>query len=177
MSQSNKVKRKRPKRQKVKVETRRLINRMTQPNYLKYYKVTSYWAKRNYNISQMKLELLFFIYDIPIFTRSDFKEFSKIMSFHERNLDLLLKDGWVIKWRREGINKHALYRISRKGKRLVTEFYKKMTGEEPFPESDRRNVVMRSNQSTDKIMAEKMREINATNKKKVANIVWVRGDE
>ena len=59
----------------------------------------------------------------------------------------------------------------------MTEFYKKMTGEEPFPESDRRNVVMRSDKSTDKIMAEKMREINATNKKKVANIVWVRGDE
>jgi hypothetical protein len=177
MPESNKNKKKRPKRQRVKIETRRLVNKMTQPNYLKYYRITSYWAKRNYNISQAKLEILFFIYDIPIFTRTDFDDFSKMGSFHERNLMPLIKEGWVIKWRREGVNKHALYRISRQGKRLVTEFYKKLKGEQPFPESESKNVVMRGKTSTDKIMSKKMLEINAANRKKAANVVWVRGDE
>lgn len=169
-------KRKRPKRQKVLVENKNLVNKMTHENICKYFRVTVYWAKRNYDISQAELDMLFFIYDIPFFTSDNFADYSKIVSFNYRKIELMIQRGWIVKWRKEGTNKKALFRISRKGKRLVTEFYKRLSGEAPFAESEVNNIVMRGKLSTDRIMANKMKEINAANRKKAAQVVWVRGD-
>lgn len=174
---TNKQKRRRAKRQRVTIENKNLVNKMCYPNLLKYYRITMYWVKRNYDITPAELDLLFFLYDVPVFTSDDFHEISKMVSFNYRKMMVMMQKGWIIKWRDAGINKKAMYRISPKGKRLVTSFYKKLTGLEPFAESTRKNEIMKLKTSTDKIMAKKMKEINAANRKKAARVVWVRGDE
>ena len=174
---TNKPKRKRAKKQRVTIENKNLVNKMCYPNLLKYYRITMYWAKRNYDVTQAEMDLLFFLYDVPVFTSDDFHDFSQIVPFNYRKMMIMMQKGWIIKWRDSGINKKALYRISPKGKRLVTSFYKKLTGLEPFAESTRKNEIMKLKTSTDKIMARKMKEINAANRKKAARVVWVRGDE
>ena len=165
------------RRQKVSIENKNLVNKMHYHNICKYYRVAAYYIKAKYDITQSELDLLCFIYDIPIFTSDDFDSFSRMVPFNYRKLNYVMQKGHIIKWRNEGIRKKALYRISPQGKHIVTNFYKRLLGLAPFPESSRHNVVFKYRNSTDKVMAEKMKEINAANRKKAAQVVWVKNTD
>lgn len=172
------IKDRKPKSRKNRgVKTKILDHQVSHQNVLKYYRVVMYWVKANYDLNQSDIDMLFFIYDIPLFTSSDFDEFAKMVSWDRNRFKRLKKDGWIVKYRAEGINKFALYRISPSGKRLISTCYRKLKGEEKFSESYYGNKVMQGRLSTDIIMARKMKEINERIRKYALEPKWVKGGQ
>ena len=51
-------------------------------DYLKYWKVIKYWAKRKYDITTGELELMLFLYSEHLFTATKFQEYNELMSWN-----------------------------------------------------------------------------------------------
>ena len=99
-------------------------------NYLKYWRVVRFWVKAKHNLSTPELEMLLFLYSEEYFNKTKFKEFEQLMSWDLSRFDNLLKEGWIIVWRKKSGKFATLYELSYKGKRVVATIYKKLSGEE-----------------------------------------------
>jgi len=58
----------------------------------------------------------------------------------------LLRDNWIIVWRKRYKNQKTLYELSFKGKKLINTVYKKLNGEE-IDEAPSNNILFRGNVS------------------------------
>lgn len=120
-------------------------------DYLKYFRVVRQWAKSKHGISTGDLDMMLFLYSERLFTRDCFNEFAMTMSWDANRFNRMLKDGWVIIWRKRSGNESNLYELSFKGKRLVTSVYNKLNGREPLSENSQKNPMFAANASyTDK---------------------------
>ena len=56
------------------VSVRNTSRKQPTNDYLKYWRVIKYWAKRKYNISTEDLEMMLFIYSEHLFNKTKFKQ-------------------------------------------------------------------------------------------------------
>jgi len=131
-------------------------------DYLKFWRVIRYYYKIKYNLNQADLDMLLFLYSESYYTKDKFIEFDELLSWDIRRFDRLLRDGWIEVFRKRMGHRKALYQLSYKGTRLVTEIYKKLNGKE-IPVSSSYNTMFHKNVSyADKVYRNMIIEMNKT---------------
>lgn len=130
-------------------------------DYLKYWRVIRYFYKAKYGLNQADLDMLLFLYSESYFSKDKFIEFDELLSWDEDRFDRLLRDGWIVVFRKRMGHRKALYELSYKGTRLVTEIYKKLNGDE-IPVSSSYNPMFQKNVSySDKVYRNMIVQMNA----------------
>lgn len=134
-------------------------------DFLKYWRVVRYYITKQYNISYPELELLLYLYDEGVFTKTDFKDFEQSMSWSKGRFEELMDRGLIRKWRDRRKAGHAnLYELTQQAKLICNQTYKKLTQEEPISEDKYRNEVFRSNNYMDKIYKRLIKKMNSVQK-------------
>ena len=134
--------------------------RLPPNNYLKYWRVIRYFIKAKYKINTGELDVLLFLYSEKYFSKDKFNEFDELISWDVNRFNKLLRDGWVVVFRKRQGKKKALYEVSYKGRRMLVSMYKKLNGEE-IPESPSVNPMFLKNVSyTDKVYRNMIVEMN-----------------
>ncbi|QQV89706.1 hypothetical protein Calle1_24 [Cellulophaga phage Calle_1] len=117
-------------------------------NFLQYSYMVREWAKRNHNLTDRQIGILFYIYPLQIFTVQQFKDAIKEMGISDyTQFGKLRKDGWIIEWAKSERIKYFV--LSHKGNELMKRCHKMFMLEEEIPMSARRNVIVRSNKKAD----------------------------
>lgn len=110
------------------------------PDFLKYWRVIRYFYKAKYGLNQADLEMLLFLSSEGYFTKDRFKEFEQLIGWDVKRFDRLRQQGWICVFRKKLRQMKAMYELSYRTKRMITEIYKKLNGEE-LPESDSHNPM------------------------------------
>ena len=131
-------------------------------NLLKHYRIIRKWACKNNNLNDADLELLIYLDCIDFFSIKDFKQGSYSYSWDTRRWAKLLDNEWVVIWRKRNrsTQKHNLYKVSFKGKQLISRIYRIMLGEEDLPISKRRNKLIAGKSYTDKVLTQAIKNVN-----------------
>jgi len=131
-------------------------------NLLKHYRIIRKWACRNNDLNDADLELLIYLDCIDMFTKDDFKKGTYSYSWDNRRWNRMLKENWITVWRkRQGADqKFNIYKVSFKGKQLISRIYRMMLGKEDIPSSQKRNSIMRGKTYTDKVLAVSIKNVN-----------------
>jgi|TARA_R110002020_G_scaffold146945_1_gene321950 hypothetical protein len=131
-------------------------------NLLKHYRIIRKWACKNNNLNDADLELIIYFDCIGLFTKQDFKVGTYSYSWDNRRWNRLLKEGWFIVWRHRNrtTQKYNIYKISLKGKQLISRMYRIMLGEEDIPTSTKRNKIMKGRSYTDKVLITSIDHVN-----------------
>ena len=106
-------------------------------NLFKYYRLVRKWACKTYDLKDAHLELLLYLDCKMFFTRNDFIQGVYTYSWDKNRWERLRKEGWidVFKERNRTTSKYAVYKVSMKGKQLITRIYRILLGEEDMPTS------------------------------------------
>ena len=131
-------------------------------NLLKYYRLIRKWACRTCNLKDADLELLIYLDAIDLFTKDDFKKGAPSYSWDNRRWNRLLKEGWIVVWRRRNrtTQKYHIYKVSFKCKQLISRMYRIMLGEEEIPTLESSNRIMKGETYTDKVLATSILNMN-----------------
>ena len=131
-----------------------------QSDYLKYWRVIRYFIKAKYSLSQGDLDMLLFLHSEKYFSKDKFLEFDELLSWDTDRFDRLLRDNWIIVFRKRVGKNKTLYGLSYKTIRVITSIYKKLNGEE-IPTSLSGNPMFAKNVSyTDKVYRNFILEMN-----------------
>jgi hypothetical protein len=130
-------------------------------NFLKYWRIVRYWAKRKYEITDTDLEIILYLYDIDLFTRGQFRNFESLLSWDKTRFNELHEKGHIVQWREDKTRRQAkLYTLSVSAKRICATVYKKLLQEEHIPENRHNNPVFTGSDYTDKIYRAAIRRMN-----------------
>ena len=131
-------------------------------NLLKHYRIIRKWVSKTCNLKEADLELLFYLEAIDFFTKQDFKEGTHSYSWDNRRWNRLLKEDWITVWRKRNrtTQKYHIYKVSFKGKQLLSRIYRIMLGEEDIPETTRANKIMKRESYMDKVLATSITYLN-----------------
>ena len=131
-------------------------------NLLKHYRIIRKWVSKTCNLKEADLELLFYLEAIDFFTKQDFKTGTHSYSWDNRRWNRLLKDGWIVVWRKRNrtTQKYHIYKVSFKGKQLISRIYRVMLGEEDIPETERANKIMKRESYMDKVLSNAILNVN-----------------
>jgi hypothetical protein len=82
-------------------------------------------------------------------------------SWDNRRWNRLLKEGWIVVWRHRNrtTQKYHIYKVSFKGKQLISRIYRIMLGEEDI-NVGRRNKIINGETYTDKVMTKAIYNVN-----------------
>ncbi|QGH72869.1 MAG: transcriptional regulator [Podoviridae sp. ctrTa16] len=119
--------------------------------YLKYWRVIRYFFKRKYGLNQEDLDMMLFLYDEKYFGYQDFRRFEALLGWDKRRFRRLKEEGWIESFRKwDGKNK-TLFTMTLKGRRAISQLYKKLNGEE-IPIDPTNNEMFKRNVSfSDKV--------------------------
>ena len=131
-------------------------------NLLKHYRIIRKWACKNNNLNDADLELLIYLDCIGFFSIKDFKKGSYSYSWDNRRWSRLIKNDWVVVWRNRNrtTQKYNIYKVSFKGKQLISKIYRIMLGKEEIPVSERRNSIIKGNSYMDKVLTKAIYNVN-----------------
>ena len=131
-------------------------------NLLKHYRIIRKWACKNYDLNDADLELLIYFDCMDLFTREDFKIGTYSYSWDNRRWNRLLKEGWILVWRKHNrtTQKYNIYKVSFKCKQLISRMYRIMLGTEDIPTSTHRNKIMKGKTYIDKVMITSINNVN-----------------
>ena len=131
-------------------------------NILKHYRIIRKWACKVNNLNDADLELIIYLDSLDLFTKQDFKTGVLTYSWDNRRWNRLLKEGWITVWRKRNrtTQKYNLYKISFKGKQLISRIYRIMLEEEEIPTTERSNLIMKRNSYTDKVLSVAITKMN-----------------
>ncbi len=134
---------------------------------LKHYRIIRKWACKNNGLTDPDLELLIYLDCMDFFTKQDFKIGTYSYSWNNRRWNDLLKNDWIVVWRKRNhtTQKYNIYKVSFKGKQLISRMYRIMLGLEDIPTSHR-NSIMSGKTYTDTVM---ITSIENANKDKTRN--------
>ena len=129
---------------------------------LKHYRIIRKWACKTNNLTDADLELLIYLDAIDMFTKDDFKKGTYSFSWDNRRWNRLLKQGWIIVWRKRNrtTQKYHIYKVSYKCKQLISRMYRIMLGEEDIPTSTRRNPLMKKDTYSAKVYSAAFDKVN-----------------
>ena len=132
-------------------------------NLLKHYRIIRKWVSKTCDLKEADLELLFYLEAIDFFTKQDFKEGTHSYSWDNRRWNRLLKEDWITVWRKRNrtTQKYHIYKVSFKGKQLISRIYRIMLGEEDIPETVRANKIMKRESYMDKVLSNAIIHVNA----------------
>ena len=131
-------------------------------DYLKYWRVIRYFIKSKYKLSQGDLDILLFLYSEKYFSKEKFNEFDELLSWNVNRFDKLLRDKWIVVFRKRSQKFKTLYALSHKSKKMINSIYKKLSGEE-IPTSLSANPMFAKNvKYTDKVYRNFIKEMNAS---------------
>ena len=121
---------------------------------LKHYRIIRKLACKNNNLNDADLELLIYLDSIDLFTKDDFKRGVLSYSWDNRRWNRLLKQEWITVWRRRNrtTQKYNIYKISFKGKQLISRIYRVILGEEEIPMTKRNNKIIDDNSYSNKVL-------------------------
>ena len=131
-------------------------------NLLKHYRIIRKWACKANGLNDADLELLIYLDCIDLFTLKDFKEGSYSYSWDNRRWSRLIKNDWVVVWRKRNrtTQTYNIYKVSFKGKQLIKRIYRIMLGKEEIPSSQRRNSIIKRKTYTDKVLSKSIYNVN-----------------
>ena len=131
-------------------------------NLLKHYRIIRKWASRISDIKEADLELLIYLDAIDFFTKKDFKKGTYSYSWDNRRWNRLLKEGWIVVWRKRNrtTQKYNIYKVSFKCKQLISRMYRIILGEEDIPTSEKFNKVMKRDSYSNKVLATSITMLN-----------------
>jgi len=131
-------------------------------NLLKHYRIIRKWACKNYDLNDADLELLIYFDCMDLFTREDFKIGTYSYSWDNRRWNRLLKEGWILVWRKHNrtTQKYNIYKVSFKCKQLISRMYRIMLGTEDIPTSLSINKIMKGKTYIDKVMITSINNVN-----------------
>ena len=117
---------------------------------------------RTCNLNDADLELLIYLDAIDFFNKKDFKIGTYSYSWDNRRWNRLLKEGWIVVWRKRNrtTQKYHIYKVSFKCKQLISRMYRIMLGEEDIPTSEKFNKVMKRDSYSDKVLAMSIGNVN-----------------
>ena len=129
---------------------------------LKHYRIIRKWASKTCDLKEADLELLFYLDAVDFFTKQDFKDGTHSYSWDNRRWNRLLKDGWIVVWRKRNrtTQKYHIYKVSLKGKHLINRMYRIMLGEEDIPETEKSNKIMKRTSYMDKVLSVAIKNVN-----------------
>jgi len=121
-------------------------------NVLKHYRLIRKWAARNNNLQEADLELLIYLDCLGHFSKKDYQDGTLAYSWDKRRWDRLLKEKWIYVWRERNrtTRMYNAYKVSIKGKHLISKIYRIMLGQDEIPKTKRSNKIMRGETYTDK---------------------------
>jgi len=129
-------------------------------DYLKYWRVIRYYYKMKYKLTQADLDILLFLYSEVYFDRDKFNEFDELLSWEKARFERLRRNGWIAVFRRRMGARKAVYQMTPRAVRLVTEIYKKLDGSE-IPVSNSYNPMFLKNvKYTDKVYRKMIIDMN-----------------
>lgn len=128
---------------------------------MKHYRIIRKWACRNNDLNDADLELLIYLDCLDMFKKKDFQDGSYSYSWDNRRWNRLLKQGWIVVWRKRNrtTQKYHIYKTSIKCKHLIKRIYRMMLGTEDIPTSDT-NSIIRGNTYTDKVLTKAIYNVN-----------------
>ena len=131
-------------------------------NLLKHYRIIRKWVSKTCDLKEADLELLFYLEAIDFFTKQDFKEGTHSYSWDNRRWNRLLKEDCITVCRKRNrtTQKYHIYKVSFKGKQLLSRIYRIMLGEEDIPETTRANKIMKRESYMDKVLATSITYLN-----------------
>jgi hypothetical protein len=108
------------------------------------------------NIKDADLELLIYLDSIGYFTKDDFKKGTYSYSWDNRRWNRLLKEGWILVWRKRNrtTQKYNIYKVSFKCKQLISRMYRIMLGEEDMP------PLSKKERYSDKVLMSSITNVN-----------------
>jgi|TARA_R110000803_G_C11939091_1_gene316332 hypothetical protein len=131
---------------KILTKVRKIYERSEPKNdYLKYWKVVKQWAKVKYNLGTADIEMMLFLYSEGLFNQKQFEEYTEIMSWDKNRFHNLMKDKWIVVWRKRKGKESTLYELGFSGKRMCASIYKKLNMEETVSEDRRLNPIFNPN--------------------------------
>ena len=131
---------------KILTKVRKIYERSEPKNdYLKYWKVVKQWAKVKYNLGTADIEMMLFLYSEGLFNQKQFEEYTEIMSWDKNRFHNLMKDKWIVVWRKRKGKESTLYELGFTGKRMCASIYKKLNMEETVSEDRRLNHIFNPN--------------------------------
>lgn len=133
-----------------------------QHNFLKYWRVVSYYIKRKYDLSGMELDMLLYLYDMPYFRKEDFNYYGKTMSWDKKRFFEMVNKGLIKEWRPGGekYGRAKMWELSHQAKTICGLTYKKLLMEEPISEEPRSNPIFKKANYTDKIYKQVIEKMN-----------------
>lgn len=139
------------------------LTRERKHNFLKYWRIVRYWARRKYGLTDSELELLLYLYDIDLFSRKDFQKFEGVLEWDKKRLADFIEKGYIGVWRDHvGYSKQAkMYELTVKAKRICSSIYKKLTQEEHIPETGRNNPIFRGQAYADIMYRKLIKKMNS----------------
>ncbi len=131
-------------------------------NLLKHYRIIRKWACKNNGLNDADLELLIYLDCVDMFTIKDFKMGTYSYSWDKKRWNKLIQNDWIVVWRSRNrtTQKYNIYKISFKAKQLINKIYKIMLGYEDIPTSERRNIIMRKDTYTNKVLRTSIYNVN-----------------
>ena len=130
-------------------------------DYLKFWRVISYYFKSKHSLTQGELDTILFLYSEKYFDRTKFQEFNELLSWNPGRFDKLLKEGWISIFRPRMDKRKTIYELSYKGQNMCADIYRKLNGEE-IPGSLSQNSLLHKNVSyADKVYRNMIKEMTA----------------
>ena len=129
---------------------------------LKHYRIIRQWACKNNGLNNADLELLIYLDCVGLFNRLDFIDGSYSYSWNTRRWSKLKQNGWIsiFSARNRTTVRSNIYKVSFKGKQLISRMYRIMLGEEDIPTSERRNKLIKGDSYTDKVLTQAIYNVN-----------------
>ena len=131
-------------------------------NLLKHYRIIRKWACKNNDLTDAELELLIYLDCIDLFTKKDFEIGAYSFSWNNRRWSKLIQNDWIQVWRHRNrtTQKYNIYKVSFKGKQLISRMYRIMLGHDDIPTSERRNKLIAGDSYTDKVLTQAIYNVN-----------------
>jgi hypothetical protein len=128
---------------------------------MKHYRIIRKWACKNNDLNDSDLELLIYLDCIDLFTIKDFKIGTYAYSWDNRRWNRLIQNDWIVVWRNRNrtTQKYNIYKVSFKGKQLISRIYRIMLGQEDINIGSRNKLITGSSY-TDKVMTKAIYNIN-----------------
>ena len=129
---------------------------------LKHYRIIRKWACKNNDLTDAELELLIYLDCIDLFTKKDFEIGAYSFSWNNRRWSKLIQNDWIQVWRHRNrtTQKYNIYKVSFKGKQLISRMYRIMLGHDDIPTSERRNKLIAGDSYTDKVLTQAIYNVN-----------------
>ncbi len=97
-----------------------------------------------------------------MFTKKDFETGVYTFSWNNRRWNKLIQNNWIEVWRYRNrtTQKYNIYKVSFKGKQLISRIYRIMLGLDDIPTSPRRNKIMKGETYMDKVLKTSIKNVN-----------------